>query len=618
MSQFSVSGAVSGLDTASLINSLMAVEGQQQTALTNRQSSAQKAADAYTSLISSLTGLADQARTLAKTTDWTGSSVSSSAASVSVKATGTQDSSLTFDVTQVAVAHALISSEGVASTGVQVASGPLTLTAGDGSVTSIDVGDGSLASVVKAINGADAGLVATAVKTGAGSFRLQVAAKDTGADTAFTLDGLTGFTGMNVLSQGQDAQLTIGTNPATQYQITSASNTFSDLVDGMSFTVSKAESGVTVSSKVDGSTVADSVSKLVDTANSVLANLAKQTAVTTANGTSTSGALAGEGAVRQVTQRILSAVGGANAPGVHLTRDGKLSFDRTAFLSAFEADPAAVADAFGASSSFSPVAGVNGSAEVTRAGDGTRAGSYGLNVTVAALPETWQLDPPGAMIAGRTIVVSRGSTTISYTAGAGESMADVIAALDARLSRAGFGVTASENNGSLMLTAASKGAAQAFTASLDAGSATQVTAGRDVAGTIDGQEAVGTGDLLSLRTGTGGAVGLTVRTTFDDADVSASGGAVGTLDYTPGLAQSLLTVIKDATASSTGTLTTAKQSRQDAVDDLQKQIDNWTTRLDAKRLALQRQFTAMETTLATLKSQTSALSSLGTSSSSSG
>ena len=618
MSQFSVSGAVSGLDTASLINSLMAVEGQQQTALTNRQSSAQKAADAYTSLISSLTGLADQARTLAKTTDWTGSSVSSSAASVSVKATGTQDSSLTFDVTQVAVAHALISSEGVASTGVQVASGPLTLTAGDGSVTSIDVGDGSLASVVKAINGADAGLVATAVKTGAGGFRLQVAAKDTGADTAFTLDGLTGFTGMNVLSQGQDAQLTIGTNPATQYQITSASNTFSDLVDGMSFTVSKAESGVTVSSKVDGSTVADSVSKLVDTANSVLANLAKQTAVTTANGTSTSGALAGEGAVRQVTQRILSAVGGANAPGVHLTRDGKLSFDRTAFLSAFEADPAAVADAFGASSSFSPVAGVNGSAEVTRAGDGTRAGSYGLNVTVAALPETWQLDPPGAMIAGRTIVVSRGSTTISYTAGAGESMADVIAALDARLSRAGFGVTASENNGSLMLTAASKGAAQAFTASLDAGSATRVTAGRDVAGTIDGQEAVGTGDLLSLRTGTGGAVGLTVRTTFDDADVSASGGAVGTLDYTPGLAQSLLTVIKDATASSTGTLTTAKQSRQDAVDDLQKQIDNWTTRLDAKRLALQRQFTAMETTLATLKSQTSALSSLGTSSSSSG
>lgn len=618
MSQFSVSGAVSGLDTASLINSLMAVEGQQQTALTNRQSTAKKAADAYASLITSLNGLADQARALAKTSDWTGSSVSSSSSSVAVKATGSSESSLTFDVTQVAVAHALISSEGVATTGVQVASGPLTVTASDGSTTSIDVGDGSLSSVVSAINKADAGLVATAVKTGANSFRLQVVADRTGADTGFTIDGLDGFTGMNVLSQGQDAKLTIGTNPATAYEISSASNTFSDLVDGMSFTVSKAETNVTVSSQIDGSSVADSIGKLVDAANSVLSTLNKQTAVSTTNGTTSSGALAGEGVVRQVTQRILSAVGGADAPGVHLTRDGKLSFDRSAFLTAFAADPEGVADKFGAGSSFSAASGVTGSATVTRAGDTTRAGAYGLNVSVAALPETWQLDPPGAMIAGRTIVVSRGTTTISYTAGAGESMADVIAALDARLSRAGFGITASENNGSLMLTSDLKGAAQAFTASIDDGAATQVTAGRDVEGTIDGQAASGTGDLLTLRTGTGGAVGLTVRTTFTDADVSATGGAVGTLNYEPGLAQSLLSVIKDATASNTGSLTTAQQSRQDSVDDLQKQIDNWTTRLDAKRLALQRQFTAMETTLATLKSQTSALSSLGTSSSSSG
>lgn len=614
MSQFSVSGAVSGLDTATLINSLMAVEGQQQTVLSNRQSTAKKAADAYASLITSLNGLADQAGALAKTSDWTGASVTSSAGSVSVKATGSQDSSLTFDVTQVAVAHALISSESVASKASTVASGPLTLTRQDGSTQTIDVGDGSLSAVVSAINGAKADLVATAVKTGSGTYRLQVAATRTGADTSFSLDGLDGFTGMNVLSTGTDAQLTIGTNPDTAYQISSASNTFSDLVDGMSFTVSKAESGVTVASTVDGSSVADDVSSLVDAANSVLANLAKQTAVSSAAGSS-SGALAGESTVRQITQRILGAVGGTNAPGVHLTRDGKLSFDRDAFLTAFSKDPSGVADAFGATSTFSPAAGVTGSAELTRAADGTRPGSYGLTVSVAALPETWQLDPPGAMIAGRTIVVSRGSTTISYTAGMTESMSDVIAALDARLSRVGFGVTASESNGSLMLTAATPGASQAFTASIDSGSAAQAVAGRDVVGTIDGQDAVGTGDLLSLRTGTGGAVGLTVRTSFTDADVAGTGGAVGSVTYQPGLAQSLLTVIKDATATSTGSLTTAQKGRLDAVDDLQKQIDNWTTRLDSKRLALQRQFTAMETTLASLKSQTSALSSLGTSSS---
>ena len=611
MSQFSVSGAASGLDTASLINSLVAVEGQQQQVLSTRQTTARRAADAYASLITSLTGLADQARSVATTTDWSGSSVSSSSTSVSVKATGTADSTLSFDVTRLAVAHAVISAESVAAKSTPVASGPLTLTRPDGSTTSIGVGDGSLASVVSAINGAKVDLVATAVRTGAGAYLLQIAATRTGADTGFTLDGLDGFTGLNVLSQAADAELTIGTDPLSAFQVSSASNTFADLLDGVSFTVGKVEAGVTVTSQVDGGTVADDIAKLVDSANSVLANLARQTATSTGTANS-AGALAGESSVRRLTQRILSTAGGAGAPGVQLTRDGKLSFDRAAFLTAFSNDPAAVADAFGASSSFAPAAGVTGSLQLARAADTTRAGTYGASVSVAALHEQWQLDPPGAVIAGRTIVVQRGSVTISYTAGAGESTADVVAAIGARLSRAGFDISASESGGSLLLTADSAGAAQAFTASIDQGGSSRLAAGRDIAGTIDDQAAVGSGDLLTLRTGTGGAVGLSLRSTLSDADVASSGGAVGNLTYRPGLAQNLLTLIKDTTASSTGSLATAQQGRLDAVDDLQKQIDSWTTRLDNKRLSLQRQFTAMETAIASLRSQTSALSGVST------
>ena len=103
-----------------------------------------------------------------------------------------------------------------------------------------------------------------------------------------------------------------------------------------------------------------------------------------------------------------------------------------------------------------------------------------------------------------------------------------------------------------------------------------------------------------------------LRSTLSDADVASSGGAVGNLTYRPGLAQNLLTLIKDTTASSTGSLATAQQGRLDAVDDLQKQIDSWTTRLDNKRLSLQRQFTAMEIAIASLRSQTSALSGVST------
>jgi flagellar hook-associated protein 2 len=613
MSQFSVSGAVSGLDTASLINSLMQVEGQQQASLTTKQTAAKKAADAYGTLINQLNGLSDKAKALAKTSSWTGSTVTSSSTSVGVRSSGSSAASLTFDVTQVAAAHAVISSESVSSTGAQVASGALTLTGADGSTTTISPSDGSLASVVSALNSAKAGVIATAVQTGAGAYRLQVVSSSTGADSAFTLDGLDGFTGMNVLTQASDAQITVGSNPATAYSVSSASNTFGNLVDGLSFTVSRVESGVTVSSTVDGSTVADQVSSLVDTANTVLTTLATQSAHSSGANT-TAGPLSGETAVRSLTQQILNTVSGAGAAGVSLTRDGKLSFDRTRFLTAFAADPAATARSYGASATLTAASGVTGTVSLSSAGDTSKAGDYTLNVSAAALREQWQLDPPGAIVAGRTIVVQRGSTTISYTAGASESMSDVVAALHSRLSRAGFGVSASENNGSLVLTADSAGASQAFSANID-GSGVRVTAGQDVAGTIDGQAAVGSGNLLSLRTGTGGAVGLSLRVDVTGDDVAGTGGAVGSVGYKPGLAQSLVSVIQTATASS-GSLTTAQASRSGEVDDLQKQIDGWTTRLDAKRLSLQKQFTAMETTLATLKSQTAALSGLSTSSTS--
>ena len=57
----SISGAVSGLDTQSIINSLVSVQANQQTLLQTQQSTAQKRLDAYTSLITSLNSLAAQA-----------------------------------------------------------------------------------------------------------------------------------------------------------------------------------------------------------------------------------------------------------------------------------------------------------------------------------------------------------------------------------------------------------------------------------------------------------------------------------------------------------------------------------------------------------------------------
>ncbi|ADB73745.1 flagellar filament capping protein FliD [Geodermatophilus obscurus] len=72
-----------------------------------------------------------------------------------------------------------------------------------------------------------------------------------------------------------------------------------------------------------------------------------------------------------------------------------------------------------------------------------------------------------------------------------------------------------------------------------------------------------------------------------------------------GLAQRLATTAKDATKSTTGTLTLLAQGREALVKDYQSRIADWDLRLAARKEALTRQFSAMETALSSLKNQSS-------------
>ncbi len=613
MSQLTISGAVSNLDTAGIINSLVTLQGNQQALLRNRQTSVQRTADAYTAVMTSLGSLSTQAKKVADTGAWAGLTATSSTTSVTAKATGSTPGSLTFDVTAVAARHALVSAEAVGSTAAVVASGPLTLTKSDGSATTIEVGSGTLDDVVGAINAAKAGVTASAVQIAPGQYRLQVSSAATGSASGFTLDGLDGFSAMNVLQQGADATIHLG-DTITGYDITSSGNTFSDVVPGLSFTVSRAETAVTVSSAVDGSAVATDVQALVDAANSVLADITSRS--TWDATTRTGGPLTGSSAVRNLTQSILSTVGGAGAAGVTLTREGKLSFDKTAFLEAFTADPAKVAAAYGASVAFAPAAGVTGKIGLVRAGDTAKAGTFAVNVSVAATREQWQVSTSGTLEGLPFVLTGSGGSQFAYTAPTGETLAESVLAINARLAASGFGVGASISGSDVVLTATSAGSSAGFTANLDGVDGTQLVAGGDVAGTIDGQPAAGGGNVLSLTTGTGTAVGLSLSVDVSAADVAATGGDVGTVTYSQGLAQRLATLVSDATSTG-GLLKTAKEGSDATVKDLQTQIDSWDNRLQSYRLRLTRQFTAMETALANLRSQTSFLSGLSTSSSSS-
>jgi flagellar hook-associated protein 2 len=618
MTGLTVSGIVSGLDTSSIIDKLVQVEGNSQALLKNQQTTQKSVVSAYTDLLSGIGTLATQVAKLANTSSWSTTSATSSSASVTTTASGNIASSLTFDVTSLATAHTLISSDTVsAKSAVVASSGTLTLTDANGEDTEIDVGNGTLSEVVAAINGAKAGISATAVQTSPGQYRLQVTATGTGDASQFTLTGIDGFTAMNVLTPGADAEITVGSG-INAYTVNSTTNTFTNVAEGISFTVSKLEDDVTVSSTVDPSAVTDQISAIVTNVNNLLSKIATDTAWDST--TKSGGALLGSSSVRSLQNGILSIVSGLGAPGMQVTAGGQLTFDAAAFKKAFTSDPTAVMNKYGASSSFEEAGGVSASARYTNATSATRAGNYDITVSQNAESELWHLVPPGTGVVGRLLSLTRGSTTVNYTVQAGETVAVAAANFNAKLAQAGVGVSAStDNSGNIVLTAANAGAAGAFEASIDGGgTATQITAGTDIEGTIDGIQAVGVGNVLSLgSTADSDAKGLSVEVTASDDDVATLGGYIGTLTYNPGLAQQLSTLFTQMSDSSTGTLVTAQAQASAQVTNLQTQIDSWTYRLESYRTMLTTKFSAMESALASLKTQSSAMSSFFSTSSSS-
>ncbi|MEJ2578757.1 MAG: flagellar cap protein FliD N-terminal domain-containing protein, partial [Kineosporiaceae bacterium] len=140
----SFSGAASGIDTQGIISALVNVESTQQTLLENRQSSVQKTVDAFGTLVTKLTALSTAASTVSDTNGWVGTTATSTSDHVDVTASGSIGGSLTFNVTQLAAAHTLISAGAVTSTSDVVASGgSITVTDSESNETARDVGTGT-------------------------------------------------------------------------------------------------------------------------------------------------------------------------------------------------------------------------------------------------------------------------------------------------------------------------------------------------------------------------------------------------------------------------------------------------------------------------------------------
>jgi len=598
-----IDGLASGLDTNSIITQLMALERQPRNQLAARRDAAKTALDAFKGVQAKLDVVNTAALGLQRATGWNlRSAVSSDPTIASVSAsTSSAVGSFSFTVGAVARAHGVATGANVAATTTVIASsGTLGLTIG-GTPHTVAVGAGSLSEVADAINAAGLGVRAATVNTGTG-FRLQLSAVATGGSSTFTIDsGLDPVAGATVVTTaGTDASITLGTGPGA-YSLTSASNTFTDVIPGVTV-VARQPSATVVSIDVaaDASALADKVGKLVDAVNGALNDIKAKTAYDPK--TKTAAALNGDPSVRQLasalTRALADAVGQSslNAPGlagVTLDAKGLATFDKQKFLDSFTRDPA------GVQRLFVQGATVTGTVKFAGATDVTRTGTAAVAVTALAtkgtstgLIGTWPLAVPGP------VSVRIGTRVATYTVMATDTAATAAAGLQTAINTAGLGIEVTESGGGLAATSRNVGSGGSFEVAWD-GVVFASALGTDAVGTIDGVAAVATGSVLTAAT---------TQPTFGGLSVQTDGialGAVGTISYEPGIAQRLSVAIAAASASNSGALAIAAANRQTRMGQLDTSIASYDRRLVQREATLRKSYAALEVTLGNLKNQSS-------------
>lgn len=343
-----IDGLVSGLDTTSLINSLMQVEAVPQGLLKAKVSSSQN-------LISALQGLNAQVASLA-----TLATKTAKPAALDLFSSTSSSANVTVATTSVAAAGVVDLVVGRLSQTQVTVSGPvsawpdtnLTITSSTGVVTTVTAASTSLDDMVSAVNKAGAGVTATKVAVGGGEFRLQFSAAAPGAAAGVTFSGTT--VPMTAVKIGQDAEITLWAGTAAEQMITSPTNTFASLLPGMTITAAVASTDpVRITVARDDAQIGTVASDLVSSLNGILGTIATRSALSTSTNTAgisktSAGIFAGDGAIRDTKQRLLSAASlpvNGHSPseyGISITKSGTMEFDAAKFGAALAKDPVTV------------------------------------------------------------------------------------------------------------------------------------------------------------------------------------------------------------------------------------------------------------------------------------
>lgn len=498
----------------------------------------------------------------------------------------------------------------------------------DGVAFSIDADTQSLQDVADAINAqfsAAPDRVSAQVVADGGSFRLELSGSQVPSSLVDT-DGLFEDLGFyenkpyRELVKAQDAEYSLdGMN------FTSATNEVTTVLPGASFTLKKADptKEITLSLNADTSKVKDSLQSLVDAYNN-LNSYIRQNTQFDADSLS-GGPLLGDSTTAQLQSSITSVlfnnVGTGDVRnladlGVLFDSEGALKLDTTRLNAVLAEDPGAVqrilADT--GSTSTSQLVYVNGSSKAKSSG----SAGYEVNITQAATQSRVEagMAPADPNVGGEVITFSGslfGSSSFTVTSGVGDSLQDLADKVNQNANLKDR-LTASVEGGKLVFVSKNFGASTAFeiksnlaAADNNSGLGTTggtATAGLNIAGTINGEAATGSGQFLIGNEGNTNTEGLQIQYT------GSATGLVGSVNFTSGLSQRITSVLSSFTDSVDGILTANDNSIKDQIKDFDVRLEELADQLQLREAFLRQRFAVMEQAIASLNAQQSQIGAI--------
>lgn len=611
---FNVGGLLSGLDTNGIVSQLMQLERQPMIQLQRRQSDYETKNKTWDQIATKLNGVQDKLDALKTAADWQKFTAvtSSNEDAVTVTTSGSASvGSATFTVNRLATTHQAASTGTFASITDLVGAGDLTITV-DGTDHTITTNAATTVSdVINQIKSLDVGVSASLLFTGTTEAKLVLKADESGADASFTTaTDITAFGSFGVVEQGVDAQLTVGSGPGA-LTVERSTNIIDDFIEGATITLkATTASTVDVSVSRDPDAAATAVKELVDSINGALSTIATATkpgTEDTAGGPLSTDATARNLAInlRASLSSAVSAIEGdyrtASSVGISLTREGTYTLDEAKLKDALADDFDAVVDLFERAASVT-----DSRIGVSAVGSAVTDGTYAVEITQAA--SIAEVIGPDFTDSNKddTFTIEQDGVIAMVSIPKWSTIGETIDAINQALTDAGIStVSASQVGNTIRLGDTRYGSAHSFTVSANDYGLNGTFQGTDVAGTIGGLAATGSGRSL---TGTDGLSSMVLTVGATPAEVTAAGGtlSLGDVSVSAGIAATFDDYLE--TLTETGGVVDRARDRWDAqIELLKDRIEQFEDRLESREVALRRQFSALESTLARLNSASASL-----------